>query len=58
MKKVSKLEITENYLKLLALFTGGFGRNIAYTGDRKLLGIGSGTVQLLPEAFEKSGVLK
>jgi predicted nucleotidyltransferase len=57
-KKVNKLNITENNLQVLSLFTTGFDKQYYIREVQKLLKISPRTAQLILEDLEKKTVLE
>lgn len=53
-----KLNITENHLQVLSLFTNGFDREYYIREVEKLLGISPRTAQLILEDLENKGILE
>jgi len=57
-KKVNKLNITENHLRVLCLFTKGFERKYYIREVQKMLDISPRTAQTTLDKLEKKGILE
>jgi len=57
-EKIYNIKLSENHLKILALFTRGFNREYYIREVHKLMGVSPRTAQIILEDLESKGVIE